>query len=238
MILHLTKNQKEIRRRLLKILYEANSSHIGSCLNVIDLIDSIYAIKKSDEMFVLSNGHAAAAHYIILEKHNYMKKPDVKKLGFHPNRNVKYGIDVSTGSLGQGLPIAVGIALANRNKNVYCIISDGECTEGSIWESLRIVHDLHISNVKIIVSANGWGAYGAISAKDLQRRFQGFGFRLVHIDGHSTSTIIRSLKKKHNTPVVYFAKTSSEQLSFLKGNGAHYHIMDRLGYESAMKELL
>jgi transketolase len=238
MIRNLTENQKNIRRRLLKILHTANSSHIGSCLNVIDLIDGIYAVKKKDEVFILSNGHAAAAQYIILEKYKYLKKPDVKKLGFHPNRNPQYGIDVSTGSLGQGLPIAVGMALADRRKNVYCIVSDGECAEGSIWESLRIVHDLHINNLKIIVSANGWGAYDPIFQNDLLRRLKGFGFHLVNVDGHSTSKIIQSLKTKYGRATIFFAKTSSEQLSFLKGNNAHYYIMDHRGYAAAIKELL
>lgn len=235
---HYSKNQKQIRRKLLKILYKAKSSHIGSCLSVIDLIDGIYAVKKRSEKFILSNGHAAAALYIILEKYNYLKNPDINRLGYHPNRNVKYGIDVSTGSLGQGLPIAVGIALANRRKNVYCIISDGECAEGTIWESLRVVHDLNIFNLKIIVSVNGWGSYGPISEKDLRRRLKGFCFKLVDIDGHNTSKIIKSLKTKNDKPVILFAKTSSEQLPFLKGIDAHYYIMDHRDYESAIKEFI
>jgi transketolase len=238
MIRNFTKNQKEIRQRLLKILYTAKSSHIGSCLSVIDLIDSIYAVKKRGEKFILSNGHAAAALYIILEKYKYLKKPDLKRLGFHPNRNNKYGIDVSTGSLGQGLPIAVGMALANRRKNVYCIISDGECAEGSIWESLRIVHDLRIYNLKIVVAVNGWGSYDPISPKDLQRRLKGFGFRVVPVDGHRTPDIIAALKAKNTAPVIFFARTSSEQLPFLKGIDAHYRIMDNHDYESAIKEFL
>jgi transketolase len=238
MIRYLTKNQKKIRLRLLKILFKAKSSHIGSCFSVIDLIDSVYAVKQKDEIFVLSNGHAAAAQYVILEKYKYLRNPDINILGFHPNRNVRHGIDVSTGSLGQGLPIAVGMALANRRKNVYCIISDGECAEGSIWESLRIVHDLQIYNLKIIVSVNGWGAYDAISSKDLHRRLQGFGFRILDLDGHNTAKIIKSLTAKNNRAVIYFAKTSSEQLPFLTGVGAHYYIMDRSDYESAEKEFI
>lgn len=236
MIRNLTKNQKTIRRRLLKILYEAKASHIGSCFNSLDIIDSIYAVKKADEPCILSNGHAAAALYIILEKYKYLTKPDIKKLGYHPNRNTDYGIEVSTGSLGQGLPIAAGMALADRSKNVYCIVSDGECTEGSIWESLRVIKELTLSNLKIIVSANGWGAYGPICARDLQRRIRGFGFRLVHIDGHRTKNIMEELKTKHSGAVIFFAKTSSEQLPFLQGNSAHYYIMDRDGYTTAMKE--
>ncbi len=235
---YLTKNQKQLRLRLLEILHKANFSHIGSSLSVIDLIDGIYRVKRKNEKFILSNGHTAAALYVILEKHNYLKNPDVKRLGVHPDRNPKKGIDVSTGSLGQGLPIAAGIALANRKNTVYCIISDGECAEGSIWESLRVIHDLHIRNLKIIVSVNGWGAYDPISPKDLRKRLSGFGFYIVNVDGHNTAKIISALKTKNAKPVLIFARTSSEQLSFLKNFGAHYYIMDDRDYTTAIKEFI
>src|SRR3989338_7004824 len=211
------KNQKEIRKKLLGMINRAHTSHIGSCLSAIDIIDAIYSVKDKLEKFILSNGHAGAALYIILEKYGYLKNPDLIKLNVHPDRNPKNGIDVSTGSLGQGLPIALGMALADKNKNVYCLISDGECTEGSIWESLRIIHDLSICNLKIVVNSNGWGAYGPISSKYLIERLRGFGFDLIMINGHKSEKIKKALKIKNVKPTIIFAKTSSEQLSFLKG---------------------
>lgn len=231
------KNQKEIRRKLLTIINCVHTSHIGSCLSVIDLIDAIFTVKKKDEKFILSNGHAAAALYVILEKYGYLKNANLIDLCVHPDRSVEKGIDVSTGSLGQGLPIALGMAMANKNKNIYCIISDGECAEGSIWESLRIAHDLKVNNLKIVASINGWGAYDPVSSKDLKKRFKGFGFETVKVDGHNTKEIIDKLKAKTEKPTIFFAKTSSEQFKFLNGLDAHYCTMKDSDYELVMEEL-
>lgn len=232
-----TKNQKHIRARLLEVIHQFNTSHIGSCLSVIDIIDAVYCTKKKHEKFILSNGHTATALYVILEKHGLLKEIDLNKLGIHPDRNPQISIDVSTGSLGQGLPIALGMALANQNQNVYCLISDGECAEGSIWESLRIVHDLQINNLKIIVSVNGWGAYDPISSKDLLKRLQGFGFKIIRVNGHQTTKIIEKLKLKNLKPTIIFAKTSSEQFNFLNGLDAHYCTIKDEDYELTMEAL-
>jgi transketolase len=233
----LSKNQKTIRHRLLEMLYKAGVSHIGSCISVIDIIDSVYAVKKKNEKFILSNGHAAAAWYVILEKYGFLTHPNIKKLGVHPTRNPKKGIDVSTGSLGQGLPIAVGMAIANRKKTVYCLISDGECAEGSMWESFRIIHEFGINNIKILLSANGWGAYGSINPKALKKRIQGFGLRVIEIDGYDTQKIVKSLKTPTPTPTVLFVHTHSDQLPFLKGLDAHYYTMTDADIREAKKLL-
>ena len=233
----LSKNQKILRRRLLTIINDVHTSHIGSCLSVIDIIDAVFSIKDKKDRFVLSNGHAAAAYYVILEKYGYIKNANLEKMCVHPDRCVKNNIEVSTGSLGQGLPIAVGMALANKNKNIYCIISDGECAEGSIWESLRLVYELNINNLFIIASINGWGAYDPISSKNLENRFKGFGFKIDKIDGHNTKEIIIKLKTKMINPTIFFAKTSSEQFKFLNGLDAHYYTMKDTDYELAMEEL-
>ena len=232
-----TLNQKKLRRKLLTIINDSHTSHIGSCLSVIDIIDTIYEIKKKNEKFVLSNGHAAAALYVVLEKNKYIQNVNLIDFNVHPDRNEKCGIDVSTGSLGQGLPIAVGMALANKDKNVYCLISDGECAEGSIWEALRIIHDQNILNLKIIVSVNGYGAYDLINTKNLSKRFSGFGLDLEKIDGHNPDQIIKTLKKKYTKPTLIFAKTNSEQLPFLTGIDAHYCTMKEEDYQLSMEIL-
>jgi len=232
----LNTNQKQLRRKLLTHLYNAHTSHIGSCLSVIDIIDSIYQTKNNNEKFVLSNGHAGAALYVVLEKFKYILNADLIKYNVHPDRNEKKGIDVSTGSLGQGLPIAVGMALANKT-NVYCLISDGECAEGSIWESLKIIHDLNITNIKIFASINGFGAYDPINSLDLKKKFTGFGFKIIEIDGHNPKQIKNALAIKQKYPTLIFAKTNSCQLPFLNGIDAHYYTMKDCDYELAMEEL-
>lgn len=233
----LTKNQKLLRCRLLTIINEARTSHIGSCLSSVDIIDAIYSIKKKSEKFILSNGHAAAALYIVLEKYKYLDNANLVDYNVHPDRNEKIGIDLSTGSLGQGLPIAVGMALASRSKNVYCMISDGECAEGSIWEALRIIHDQKILNLKIIASINGWGAYDPIDSKNLEKRFRGFGFKIVRINGHNQNQIINALETNYSENTIIFAKTCSEEFPFLTGLDAHYYTMKEEDYQLVTKTL-
>ena len=172
-----------LKKRILEISYKNNLSHIGSCITSVDIIDRIYKVKKDQEPFILSNGHAGLALYVILEKYKNKNAEELwEKHGTHPNRDVKNGIWCSTGSLGQGLPIALGMALSNKNKNVYCLISDGECAEGSIWESLRIAKEQELSNLKIYLNINGWSAYEKIDKKYLIKRIKAFEFPVEIIE--------------------------------------------------------
>lgn len=234
----LSKEQKALRRRILEISHLAHYPHLGSCLSGIDLIDAVYKHKSKDEIFVLSNGHAAIAWYVVLEKHGMLNSKTIEKLNMHPDRNPKMGIHVSTGSLGQGLPIAVGLAVADRSKKVYCMISDGECTEGSIWESLRIAEKLELENLVILVNANGWGAYDPIDLSNLSKRIRAFGSHLVKVNGHDFNAILKSLRfKARSKPSIIFASTTVEQLPFLKEQDAHYYIMKNEDYYLAMELL-
>lgn len=165
----------ELERRIIDISYKHKLSHIGSCLSAVNLIDRCYETMKPEDKFVLSSGHAFLALAVVLEKY---KKLDAEKLalehGTHPNRNVDEGIWVSTGSLGQGLPIAVGMALADRKRDVYIVSSDGECAEGSVWEALRIAGEQKLENIKLAVVANGYGGYGNVDVNTLDLRLQLF----------------------------------------------------------------
>ncbi len=222
----LSTEQKKLRIRILEISNAAQISHIGSCFSCVDIIAAIYKVKKPVDKFVLSSGHAGVALYSVLEKKGMMKSPSIGNLHIHPDRNIKNGIYVSTGSLGQGLPIAVGFALANRNENVYCVVSDGECFEGSIWESINIASSQRLGNLKIVVNANGFGAYGKTDVNKLAPKFIAFGARVTTLDGHDVKKISSALSKKiKNKPVVIIAKTTVEQLPFLQGQDAHYKIM-------------
>lgn len=234
----LSQEQKATRLRILDLAYETNRCHLGSCLSCVDLIDTIYKIKKDNEKFVLSNGHAAMALYIILEKYGKIRdSKSIKKLHVHPNRDVSLDIHVSTGSLGQGLPIALGIAIANRKENVYCMVSDGECAEGSVWETLRIMDEQKVNNLKIIVNANGWGAYDPIDLVSLYKRLKAFGCKTIKVNGHDMSAVSKALKRLTNKPLLIFAQTSVEQLPFLKGQDAHYYIMNENDYNLGVKLL-
>lgn len=234
----LNDNQKYTRKRIIEISYNAKLAHLGSCLSVVDIIDAIYLTKKRSERFVLSGGHAGIALYVILEKHGIIRPEVIYGLHIHPDRNIDYGIDLSTGSLGQGLPIAVGMALADRSKRVFCVITDGECAEGSIWEALRIVYEAKINNLITVVNVNGWGAYDPIPSDFLLKRIKGFGLKVIEVYGHNISKISKAIERANRIgPLVIFARTSVEQLSFLKGQGAHYYVMKESDYQTAMESL-
>ena len=220
---------KDLKRRIIEISWKHKLSHLGSCLTAVDIIDSIYSIKKHDEKFVLSSGHAALALYCVIEKYSWMstkedepgkiidtsKKLNAEKIfnhhGVHPDYCEKCHIDCSTGSLGNGLPIAVGMALADRRKKVYCLISDGEFSEGSIHEALRIRSELSLSNLKVYLNNNGWGAYKKIDDKQMETFSFIYGINQI--------------------------KTNVDYLPFLKGQDAHYHIMNEEEYKQAMEIL-
>ena len=209
---------KELKKRIIDISYRHKLSHLGSCLTAVDIIDEIFAIKKSDEKFVLSSGHAGLALYCVIEKYtDYYKDihaPTAEDIfehhGVHPDRCNQCHIDCSTGSLGQGLPISCGMALGNREANVYCLVSDGEMSEGSIWEALQIKRTQRLNNLHIYCNFNGWGAYRQINWSELLD-YKHFGIKFVFAD--------------------------LQQLPFLKGQDAHYKVMNEEEYRQAMEIL-
>lgn len=154
--------------RIIEISKKHKLSHLGSCLTAVDIIDEIYNIKKPYEKFVLSCGHAGLALYVVLEKYMHVLAEDMYlSNGIHPNRD-DLGIHCSTGSLGQGLPIALGMAMADRSKNVYCLISDGEAAEGTIWEVANVMQKYQVTNLHVYCNWNGWGAYDETSIELLK----------------------------------------------------------------------
>lgn len=162
-------------RRLIDITYQEKLSHLSSTLSALPIIEEIYSQRKYDEVFILSNGHAGLALYVVLEKYYGVDPIEMlHKHGIHPSRDLPNHLYCSTGSLGSGLPIAVGHALARPDKNVYCMISDGECAEGSIWESLRFIQDNNLTNLHVYVNINGMGAYDMIDTHQLSHRLQAF----------------------------------------------------------------
>jgi transketolase len=164
-----------LEKRLVEISYELKLSHLSAYFTALDIIDKIYSVKKKDEPFILSQGHAFAALAVVLEKYEGKNALElVKKYGTHPTRCLEDGIDLSTGSLGQGLTIAVGMALADRSKNVYVLTSDGEMTEGSCWEALRIAGEQKLENLRVTVNCNSYSAYNKVDVDLLDLRMQYF----------------------------------------------------------------
>ncbi len=222
----LTAIQRSRRRRFLDVVLREKLSHLGSCLSAMDAIAAIYAVKRTQDRFVLSNGHAALALYVILEEHGEISLESLEGMHIHPDRDPARGIHVSSGSLGQGLPIAVGMALADRSRDIYCMISDGESAEGSIWEALRVAMEQRLSNLRIVVNVNGWAAYMPVDPQALERRFRGFGYAPVTVNGHSPAELEQALRRPAGpVPAMLIAMTDSEQFPFLQGLDAHYYAM-------------
>jgi transketolase len=165
----------EIQKRIIDITYQEKLSHLSSCLSAWPIVHEIYNEKRDDEVFILSNGHAGLALYCELE-HRYGTDPVMllHKHGIHPGKDLENRLYCSTGSLGSGLPIAVGRALADRSKNVYVMISDGEAAEGSVWESLRFAHVVGLTNLKVYVNINGMSAYEYLDIDYLVARLKSF----------------------------------------------------------------
>lgn len=204
----------KLKQRLLKLLYDHKEEHVGSCMSCIDIIDHIYQKKRPEDIFILSNGHAAYALYCILEKYNGANADTLAKTHQgHPNIDPGSGIYCSTGSLGQGITIAVGAAIASPHKKVYVTLSDGECAEGSVWESLRYIEEYNLRNIEVHVNANGYACYNSIDVDYLERRLKSF------------------------LPSIHVHRTNVGELSFLRGIEAHYIKLNTEMYEKGLTEL-
>jgi transketolase len=228
--------QLQNRLKIIKITHKAEATHLGSALSAVDIIEGIYEVKKPKEKFILSAGHCASALYTVLENHGFLKNPNLHKLEYHPKRNKSLGIDLSTGSLGQGLPIAVGMALADRKKKVYCLISDGECMEGSICEAIRVMTENNLINLIVVVNANGYTAYKEADTNKLIKIFKGFGLKIRLVDGHNLKDLKKTLCSNNTKPTIIMAKTKVNQLPFLRGLSAHYYKMTKKDYQLAIKK--
>ncbi len=204
-----------LKRRILEIANKHKLGHLGSYFSAVEIIDGIYAKMNQDDIFILSSGHAALALYVCLEKYKGKNAEELfLKHGGHPHRDEENSIHCSTGSLGLGITIAIGRALANPNRKVYVLLSDGECAEGSVWEALKTIVEQNITNIEIHVNINGYAAYKTVDVDYLSKRLTAF---LPEINLHYTTV---------------------EHFSFLKGLNAHYHVMKSGDYEQALTELL
>ena len=201
-----------LERRLIDITYQEKLSHLSSTLSALPIIEEIYAQRKDDEVFILSNGHAGLALYVVLEKYYRIDPVEMlHKHGIHPGKDLPNHIYCSTGSLGSGLPIAVGHALATPDKKVYCMISDGESAEGSIWESLRFIKENPVDNLEVYININGLGAYDPVDVGYLTQRLTAF------------------------LPRINIRLSDPYKWSFAKDLLTHYYVLKPADYEELTK---
>ncbi len=231
---------KNIRTNILKITYKSKSSHIGSCLSIVEILAVLYKkILKKNDRFILSKGHAALALYCTLFEKKIISSKILNSFGSnktilmnHVSHKVK-GVEFSTGSLGHGLPVAVGKALKfkiNKEKNkVFVLLSDGEMNEGTTWESLLFASHHKLDNLTIIIDYNKIQSMDfvkkVINIEPLKFKLQSFGCNIHQIDGHSVSSINRTLiKKNKDKPKIIIAHTiKGKGISFMENNNLwHY----------------
>jgi transketolase len=199
----------DVERRVVDISYKEKIGHLSSNLNAVNIIEEIYKLKGKDDPFILSSGHAALALYVVLEKYEGHDAEELfHKHGVHPHRDIEKGIHCSTGSLGMGLTVATGYALADRNRPVYCLVSDGECGEGSIWEALRFIYEAKLDNLHVYVNVNGMIAYDFIDREYINTRLKAF------------------------LPRINIRNTSPPNWDFAKGILTHYYVLKPEDYES------
>lgn len=157
----------DLQKRCADLCYRFKLTHVSSALNAVDVLGKIYLGKKEDEPVVLDNAHSSLALYVVLEMVGIAKAEDmIRDHGTHCHRDMKRGIWVSGGSLGQAATVSLGLALANKKRKVWLVTSDGSCMEGAVCETMRLASK-HAPNLIINIIANGYGAFGEITAKDL-----------------------------------------------------------------------
>jgi transketolase len=232
----------ELIVEILRAATNAKEGHVPSALSILDILYCLFLSKerqtnnlKLDFKFILSKGHASLALYAVLSKANFFSTDWVEtfgkfdsNFGGHPDRNKVNGVLASTGSLGHGLPLGVGLSLANRaldlNEKVYVLIGDGELNEGSNWESLLISNHHHISNLVIVVDCND-STNRAVKLDNLKMKLESFGVETAEIDGHNHDEIISALFVKNQiSPRAILAKTiKGYGVSEMVNNPAWHH---------------
>lgn len=254
----LEEKAKKIRRNCLTYVAAAKSSHIGSMLSIADILAYLfYREMKKEDRFVLSKGHSSLALYSILADKGTISEEMLKTyyqngscLIGHLNHKVP-GVSVSTGSLGHGLPLAEGMALAGKidrkKSKIFCLIGDGECQEGSVWESLIFTSRHDLKNLIIIIDANKLQGYdfceNVFPEKRLIEMLKATGLNFYEINGHDFSEMENTFKKiensKNEKASIIFAHTiKGKGISFMENKLEwHYKSPDPEQLKCALSEL-
>ena len=259
-----------MRKNAIQIGYAAgnNGAHFGPGLSIIEIMSTLYgAILKFDnqdplwsgrDKFILSKGHGSLGYYTALAEVGIISDNELRTFevdgGFlsgQPSRNLKKGIEFSSGSLGMGLSLGVGVSLGHRLRSelnkVFVLMGDGECNEGSVWEAAMSASHYGLENLITIVDANGLQSDGrcanVIDMDNMGKKWESFGFNVLKVDGHDESDLLMSFEEAVNhtgTPTIIIANTvKGKGISFMEGNPSWHHgILNEELYSNAMKELV
>lgn len=258
---------REIRKNIVKMHTKSGSSHVGCALSIVDILVVLYfsilkidpkrPIFKNRDRFILSKGHAASALYCTLAKKGFFSEKileeyciDGGRLLGHSAKDCVLGIEASTGSLGHGLSMGIGMAIAGkydrRNYRVFVLLSDGECDEGSVWEAAMFASQHKLNNLIAIIDYNKLQALGrtneVINLEPLIDKWTSFGWSVKEADGHNFSQIEETLSRvpfEKNKPSIVIAHTvKGKGVSFMENQVAwHYKSPSKEQLEIALKEL-
>ena len=244
-----------LRARVIETSHKSGTPHLGSCLSCVDILAALYfsvlRIDPADpraatrDRFILSKGHGAPALFQVLAMRGYYPESLLEDYGkdggvfaeHPPTPDHLPGIEAATGSLGHGLPIGLGMALAGRIQgreyNVYALLSDGECNEGSVWEAAMLAAAQRVGKLCVIVDFNKWQATGrseeVMALNPLADKWRAFGWNACEIDGHDTGAILDALGRfpaSDGRPTAIIAHTvKGKGVSFMEDdNNWHYRI--------------
>lgn len=240
------------RKEILNLSQNVQALHIGGSFSSVEIVDCIYNIcmKKKDK-FILSKGHAGIIQYVLLHYLKIISKKELysycqKKgyLGVHPDFGKK-GINASTGSLGHGLGMASGMALAKKDNTYFVLLSDGELHEGSVWESALIIGALNLKNIVLIIDNNDLQSSTRSSDTHpnlypISKKFKEFGWEISDCNGHSTKQIFKKIAlRTRKKPFALVAKTiKGYPVSFMKNIALwHYRSPNKDEYKKAIEEI-
>lgn len=261
------KAASEIRKDILKMTLGTGNTgaHIGGGLSMVEIMAVLYAgIMKYDtqspgweerDRFILSKGHGALTYYAALSYAGFIPKDELytfktngTKLYGHPSINPEYSIEFSSGSLGQGLSLGVGVCLALRNKcnhtsRTFVLLGDGECDEGSVWEAAASASHYHLHNLVAIVDKNkiqydGW-TESVLSMESMLEKWESFGWEVVSVDGHDVGQLYNALTMKTDKPLAVIANTVKGcGVSFMENNPIwHNSRLTQEQYNQAIEEV-
>ena len=258
---------KELRKRIIKTSSKAKIPHLGSCLSCLDLLVFCYweileinphsPHDSNRDRFLLSKGHGAPALFQVLGEKGFFPIKRLEEFGlpgsvFHehpPKPGYIPGVEAATGSLGHGLPLALGMALAakiqNKKYQCYALLSDGECNEGSIWEAAMLASSLKLSNLTVIIDFNKWQATGRsqeiMNLAPLDKKWDSFGWNVKEVDGHDFDDIRKvfiTLKNSEKPKVIIAHTVKGKGISFMEDdNNWHYRTPNEEELKLALKEL-
>lgn len=258
-ILNLARNAAlHSRKSAVLITAKARTSHIGSCLSVIDILAVLFSIKENqreskNDQILLSKGHAAAGLYCVLDYFKLLNSPleeyclNDSLIYGHVNHHASDQIPLSTGSLGHGLPFGIGLALAKKlraqESKTFVVISDGELNEGTTWESALFAGHHELRNLTVIIDRNRMQSLGfteeTLKLNPIREKWESFGWSVREIDGHDYKEILNSVLSPSSTPLCIIANTvKGKGVSFMENSLEwHYKSASDSELESAIQEI-